>query len=139
LFNGFVRFADKKNSEACETPRDSRRTVSTPENVERARQAILKSTSRSALRRVTELYERKRWALEDVKTVIREKIEEIGLMLVNRVDANFRERLQTCIRENGRHLSDIVLSFISKKVYSRAEPFISSCIYIHIKPKRFKV
>jgi len=42
---------------------------------------------------------------EDLKTAIREKID---LKVLNGMDADFRERLQTCIRENGHHLSDIV-------------------------------
>jgi len=45
----------------------------------------------------------KPWTLEDLKTVIREKIEEIDLKFLNRVDVNFREKLETRIRENGYH------------------------------------
>jgi len=47
--------------------------------------------------------------MKDLKTEIREKTEEIDLKFLNRVDANFRERLQTCIRENGHRLSDIII------------------------------
>jgi len=41
-------------------------------------------------------------SLKDLKIhAIREKIEEIDLKFLNRMDVNFRERLQTRIRENG--------------------------------------
>lgn len=46
--------------------------------------------------------------LEQLKTAIRDRIEEINLVTLERVEANYRERLQACVRENGHHLHDII-------------------------------
>jgi len=54
------------------------------------------------------VYKGKPWILEDLKIVISEKIKEIDLKFLNRVDANVREILQTYIRKNGQYLSDII-------------------------------
>lgn len=54
------------------------------------------------------LYEGKPSTLEELKTAIRDRIEEIDEETVGRVEANFRERLQTCVRVNGHHLNDII-------------------------------
>ena len=47
-------------------------------------------------------------ALGELKTAIRENIREIGEETLVKVEANFRKRLQICVRENGHHLSDII-------------------------------
>lgn len=54
------------------------------------------------------VYEGKPRTLEELKTAIRAKIAEIDEETLSRVDASFRERLHTCVRENGHHLSDII-------------------------------
>ena len=46
--------------------------------------------------------------LEELKTAIRENIQEIGEETLVKVEVNFRKRLQICARENGHHLSDII-------------------------------
>ena len=46
--------------------------------------------------------------LEELKTAIHENIQEIGEETLVKVEANFRNRLQICARENGHHLSDII-------------------------------
>ena len=46
--------------------------------------------------------------LGELKTAIRENMQEIGEETLVKVEANFRKRLQICARENGHHLSDIL-------------------------------
>lgn len=54
------------------------------------------------------VYEGKPRTLEELKTAIRDRIEEIDEETVGRVEANFREWLQTCVRVKGHHLNDII-------------------------------
>jgi len=54
------------------------------------------------------VYEGKPRTLEELKGAIRKQIGMINQELLERVEANFRERLQMCILQNGRHLSDII-------------------------------
>ena len=54
------------------------------------------------------VYAAKPRTLEELKTAIRENIQEIGEETLVKVEANFRNRLQICARENGHHLSDII-------------------------------
>ena len=46
--------------------------------------------------------------LEELKGAIHKQIGLINQQLLERVEANFRERLQMCILQNGRHLRDII-------------------------------
>jgi len=54
------------------------------------------------------VYEGKPRTLEEPKGAIRKQIGMINQELLERVEANFRERLQMCILQNGHHLSDII-------------------------------
>ena len=54
------------------------------------------------------VYAAKPRTLEELKTAIRENIQEIGEETLVKVEANFRNRLQICACENGHHLSDII-------------------------------
>ena len=54
------------------------------------------------------VYEGKPRTLEEVKGAIRKQIGMINQELLERVVANFRERLQMSILQNGHHLSDII-------------------------------
>jgi len=44
----------------------------------------------------------------ELKTAIRENIQEIREETLVKVETNFRKRLQICAREHGRYLSDII-------------------------------
>ena len=56
----------------------------------------------------SKVYVRKPRTVEDLKVSIREEIATVPQeMLVNAVQ-NFEERLRTCVRQEGRHLSDII-------------------------------
>ena len=57
------------------------------------------------------VYAEKPCTLEELKTAIRENIQEIGKETLVKVEANFRKRLQICARENGHHLSDVIFCF----------------------------
>jgi len=54
------------------------------------------------------VYEGKPWTLEETKGAICKQIGMINQELLERIEANFRERLQMCILQNGHHLSDII-------------------------------
>ena len=54
------------------------------------------------------MYEHKPRTLEDLKEAIRVEIAQIDRAMLERVEANFQERLQKCIDENGYHMKDIV-------------------------------
>ena len=54
------------------------------------------------------VYEGKPRTLEELKGANRKQIGMINQELLERVLANFRERLQMCILQNGHHLSDII-------------------------------
>ena len=54
------------------------------------------------------VYEGKPRTLEELKGAIRKQIRIINQELLERVEANFGERLQLCILQNGHHLSDII-------------------------------
>ena len=54
------------------------------------------------------VHEGKPRTLEELKGAIRKEIGMINQELLERVVANFRERLQTCILQNGHHLSDTI-------------------------------
>ena len=51
------------------------------------------------------VYEGKPRTLEELKGAIHKQIGTINKELLERVEANFRERLQMCILQNGHHLS----------------------------------
>ena len=52
------------------------------------------------------VYAGKPHILGELKSAIRENIQEIGEETLVKAEANFKKRLQICARENGHHLSD---------------------------------
>jgi hypothetical protein len=46
--------------------------------------------------------------LKELKGAIRKQIGTINQQLLERVEENFRERLEICILQNGRHLIEII-------------------------------
>ena len=52
------------------------------------------------------VYAAKPRTLVELKTAIRENIQELGEKTLVKVEANFRNRLQILAHENGHHLSD---------------------------------
>ena len=61
-----------------------------------------------ALENPRKLHQRRHYTVGELKTAIRENIQEIGKETLVKLEANFRKRLQICARENGHHLSDII-------------------------------
>ena len=85
--------------------------------MERVRQALLRSPGRSARRHSFELglsnrsvsvYEHKPHTLEELKEAICEEVTQIDRATIEKVCANFQERLQKCIAESGHHMTDVV-------------------------------
>ena len=54
------------------------------------------------------VYEGKPRTSEELKGTIHKQIGMINQELLERVEANLRERLQMCVLQNGHHLSDII-------------------------------
>lgn len=54
------------------------------------------------------VYETKPRTLAELRQAIEQNIAQIDRQLLERVEANFRERLHICQRENGHHLNDII-------------------------------
>jgi len=55
------------------------------------------------------VYAHKSRTLNDLKEAIRQEIRPIDRQLLARVVDDFKERLENCIQEDGRHLTDIIL------------------------------
>ena len=53
-------------------------------------------------------YVRKPRTVDDLKVSIREGIATVPQEMLVNVMQNFEERLRTCVRQEGRHLSDII-------------------------------
>ena len=56
----------------------------------------------------SKVYVRKPRTVDDLKVSIREEIATVLQEMLVNVMQNFEERLQTCVRQEGRHLSDII-------------------------------
>ena len=56
----------------------------------------------------SKVYIRKPRAVDDLKVSIREEIATVPQEMLVNVMQNFEERLRTCVRQEGRHLSDII-------------------------------
>jgi hypothetical protein len=56
-------------------------------------------------------------SLEDLKKRIRQEIDAIPSEITRRVMKNFRERLQQCVANNGRHMSDMIFKTHLKTVF----------------------
>ena len=46
--------------------------------------------------------------IDDLKVTIHEEIATVPQKMLVNVMQNFQERLRTCVRQEGRHLSDII-------------------------------
>ena len=56
----------------------------------------------------SKVYVRKPRTVDDLKVSIREEIATVPQEILVNVMRNFEERLQTCVRQEGRRLSDII-------------------------------
>jgi hypothetical protein len=56
----------------------------------------------------SKIYVRKPRTVEDIKFSIREEIATVPQEMLVNVMQNFKERLLTCVWQEGRHLSDII-------------------------------
>ena len=56
----------------------------------------------------SKVYVRKPRTVDDLKVCIREEIATVPQEMLVNVTQNFEERLRTCVRQEGRHLSDII-------------------------------
>ena len=56
----------------------------------------------------SKVYVRKPRRVNDLKVSIREEIATVRQEMLVNVAQNFEERLRTCVRQAGRHLSDII-------------------------------
>jgi len=55
----------------------------------------------------SKVYVRKPRTVDDLKVSVREEIGTVPQEMLVNVMQNFEERLWTCVRQEGRHLSDI--------------------------------
>jgi hypothetical protein len=56
----------------------------------------------------SKVYVRKPRTVDDLKFSIREEISTVSQEMLVHVMQNFEANLQTCVRQEGRHLSDII-------------------------------
>jgi len=56
----------------------------------------------------SKVYVRKPRTVDDLKVSIREVIATVPQEILVNVIQNFEERLRTCVRQEGRHLSDVI-------------------------------
>ena len=56
----------------------------------------------------SKVYVRKPRTADDLKVSIREEIATVPQEMLVNVTQNFEERLRTCVRQEERHLSDII-------------------------------
>jgi len=56
----------------------------------------------------SKVYVRKPRTVDNLKVSIREEIATVPQEMLVNVTQNFEERLWTCVRQEGRHLSDII-------------------------------
>jgi len=56
----------------------------------------------------SKVYVRKPRTVDHLKVSIREEIANVLQEMLVNVMKNFEERLRTCVRQEGRHLSDII-------------------------------
>ena len=54
------------------------------------------------------IYVRKLRTVDDLKVSIREEIATVPQEMLVNVMQNFEERIRTCVRQEGRHLSNII-------------------------------
>jgi len=58
--------------------------------------------------RKSKVYVRNTRTVDDLNVSIREEIATVPREMLVNVMQNFEERLRTCVRQEGRHLSDII-------------------------------
>ena len=58
----------------------------------------------------SKVYVRKPRTVDDMKVSIREETATVPQEMLVNVMQNFEERLRTCVRQEGRHLSDTLFS-----------------------------
>ena len=56
----------------------------------------------------SKVYVRKPRTVDDLKVSIREEIATVPQEMLVNVMQNFEERLRTCVRQEGRHLSNVI-------------------------------
>ena len=56
--------------------------------------------------------------IEQLKEAIRQEVAAIPPAMIRKAMDNFRERLQECVINNGRHLSDVIFKSVWKKIAS---------------------
>ena len=54
------------------------------------------------------VYARRPGTIEQLKEAIRQEVAAIPPAMTRKAMDNFRERLQQCVINNGRHLSDVI-------------------------------
>ena len=63
------------------------------------------------------VYARRPGTIEQLKEAIRQEVAAIPPAMTRKAMENFRERLQQCAINNGRHLSDVILKVFKKLHY----------------------
>ena len=58
------------------------------------------------------VYARRPGTIEQLKEAIRQEVAAIPPAMTRKVMDNFRERLQQCVINNGRHLSDVIFKCV---------------------------
>jgi len=64
------------------------------------------------------VYARRPGTIEQLKEPIRQEVATIPPAMTRKAMDNFRERLQECVINNGRHLSDVIFKSVWKKMAS---------------------
>ena len=60
------------------------------------------------------VYARLPGTIEQLKEAIRQEVAAIPPAMTRKAIDNFRERLQQCVINNGRHLSDVIFKSVQK-------------------------
>ena len=51
--------------------------------------------------------------IEQLKEAIRQEVAAIPLAMTRKATDNFRQRLQECVINNGRHLGDVIFNLLA--------------------------
>jgi len=60
------------------------------------------------------VYARRPGTIKQLKEAIRQEVAAIPPAMTRKTMDNFRERLQQCVINNGRHLSDVIFKSVTK-------------------------
>jgi hypothetical protein len=74
----------------------------------------------------SKVYVRKPRTVDDLKVSIRKEIATVPQEMLVNVMQNFEERFRTCVRQEGRHLSDIIFRKLVINVGNQ------NCIYYRL-------